>query len=133
MPIPSHVGEDERRLIGGFGQGWFITRKAWEDPNKREAAAALVTELTDNESIKLMIQAVGVGATPANIGEVEGLLPVQRRGTKLTGEMLDMALPTDSWMEKESWDIIMKGVQDLVNGQKSAEQVYEMMLESVNQ
>ncbi|MDR2045301.1 MAG: extracellular solute-binding protein [Clostridium sp.] len=36
-------------LIGGFSMGYYITRKAWEDPSKREAAVSFVSFMTGDE------------------------------------------------------------------------------------
>ena len=37
--------------IGGISTGFFITRRAWEDPEKREAAVAFVSRLTSDEVV----------------------------------------------------------------------------------
>lgn len=45
-------GTDRRKaadLIGGLSMGYYITRKAWEDPVKREAAVDFVRYMTSDE------------------------------------------------------------------------------------
>lgn len=38
-------------IIGGFSMGYYITRKAWEDPEKREAAISFISYMTSDEVI----------------------------------------------------------------------------------
>lgn len=47
-------GKGERKntdIIGGFSSGWYITTKAWEDPDKREAVVEFITYMTSNEAV----------------------------------------------------------------------------------
>ncbi len=41
--------------IGGISTGFFITRRAWNDPEKREAAAAFVSWLTSDEVVSAFV------------------------------------------------------------------------------
>ena len=38
-------------LIGGFSMGYYITAKAWEDPEKKEAAVSFVNYMTSDDMI----------------------------------------------------------------------------------
>lgn len=52
-------GTDARKatdLIGGLTSGYFITKKAWDDPDKRAAAVSFVTYMTSNETVSLFTQ-----------------------------------------------------------------------------
>ena len=44
--VPAQSGRKPSETIGGISTGYFITRKAWDDPEKREAAVAFVSQLT---------------------------------------------------------------------------------------
>lgn len=47
-------GKGERRasdIIGGFSSGWYITKKAWDDPDKRKAAVEFVTYMTSDQVV----------------------------------------------------------------------------------
>lgn len=45
--------------LSGFTSGWFITRKAWDDPEKRDAAVKYVMQHTSAESIDRYCQEAG--------------------------------------------------------------------------
>ena len=57
--------------IGGISMGYFITRKAWDDPRKREAAVKFVSHMTSDEVLSTFVTtevtALVNGAAPAGL------------------------------------------------------------------
>lgn len=49
--VPGQGNRKATDLIGGLSSGYFITRKAWDDPEKRDAAVSFVEYLTSDEQI----------------------------------------------------------------------------------
>ncbi|MDO5415803.1 MAG: extracellular solute-binding protein [Lachnospiraceae bacterium] len=52
-------GSDVRKasdLVGGLSMGYYITKKAWDDPAKREAAVDFVTHMTSDEVVPVFAQ-----------------------------------------------------------------------------
>lgn len=50
--IPSKgIGRKTTDLIGGFSMGYYITKKAWEDPEKKETAVNFVEYMTSDDMI----------------------------------------------------------------------------------
>ena len=55
MPMPAYAEDaDSRAFVGGTSMGFYLTRKAWEDPEKRDAVVALLSWLTQKESIRAL-------------------------------------------------------------------------------
>ena len=51
MPFPVYAGDaDPNAFIGGVSMGFYLSRKAWNDPNKRDAAVNLLAFLTNEEN-----------------------------------------------------------------------------------
>lgn len=51
MPFPTKAeNADPTAFIGGVSMGFYLTRKAWEDPAKRDQAVALLAYLTNADS-----------------------------------------------------------------------------------
>lgn len=53
LPVPTVSGES-RAVIGGVSMGFYLTRRAWEDPERRDAAVALLAWLTAPENVTLL-------------------------------------------------------------------------------
>lgn len=52
MPFPAYAKEaNGTAIIGGVSMGFYLTRKAWNDPSKRDAAVQLLAHLTCEESL----------------------------------------------------------------------------------
>ena len=51
MPMPSLDGQS-KAIIGGVSMGFYLTRRVWNDPTRRDAAVALLSWLTRPDHIK---------------------------------------------------------------------------------
>ncbi len=59
--VPAKEARKNTDIIGGLSMGWFITRKAWDDPEKRDMAVSFVNALTTDDVVNAM--AVGGAIT----------------------------------------------------------------------
>lgn len=51
MPFPAYAEDADRTaIIGGISMGFYLTRRAWEDPQRRDAAVQLLAYLTSAQS-----------------------------------------------------------------------------------
>lgn len=62
-------------MIGGISMGYFISQKAWNDPDKRAAAVAFVQHMTSDEVLSTFVTtevtALKNGASPADLNPLE--------------------------------------------------------------
>lgn len=54
--VPGNGDRKATDLIGGLSMGYYITRKAWEDPDKRAAAVDFVSYMTSDELVPVFAQ-----------------------------------------------------------------------------
>ena len=55
MPMPAYAqGADPKAFVGGTSMGFYLTRKAWEDPQRRDAAVQLLAWLTSKDSVRAL-------------------------------------------------------------------------------
>lgn len=66
--VPAQAGRLPTETVGGISTGYFITRKAWDDPDKREAAVAFVSQLTSDAVIEQFVttETTALAAPPAS-------------------------------------------------------------------
>lgn len=65
--VPGKGYRKNTDIIGGFSSGWYITTKAWENPDKRQAVVEFITHMTSNEAIS-DFASVAVSATTLKDG-----------------------------------------------------------------
>ncbi|MBE5796578.1 MAG: extracellular solute-binding protein [Clostridiales bacterium] len=55
MPMPAYAEDaDPQAFVGGTSMGFYLTRRAWEDPARRDAAVQLLAWLTGKDSVRAL-------------------------------------------------------------------------------
>jgi raffinose/stachyose/melibiose transport system substrate-binding protein len=63
--VPGKGARKATDIVGGLSSGWFITRKAWDDPVKRAVAVDFVKALTTDAVVNEMAAGTSVTALKA--------------------------------------------------------------------
>ena len=95
--VPGKGSRKATDLIGGLSSGYFITRKAWDDPAKRAAAVSFVEYLTSDEMVPKFAQhgasalknAPEVDASEFNSLQIKAM-NMMAGTTSLTGAVQDL-------------------------------------------
>ena len=51
--VPGNGDRKATDLVGGISMGYYITKKAWDDPEKRDAAVKFVEHMTSDEVVSV--------------------------------------------------------------------------------
>lgn len=54
--VPGNGDRKATDLVGGLSMGYYITKKAWDDPAKREAAVSFVSYMSSDEVVPVFAQ-----------------------------------------------------------------------------
>lgn len=94
--VPGKGDRATTETVGGISMGYYITKKCWDDPDKRAAAVDFITHMTSNETV---LKFAGTSLTALKDAEVAdtssftslGLAAVQFSSevTGLTGAVQD--------------------------------------------
>lgn len=114
-------GQNSRKAsdnIGGISMGYFITRKAWDDPEKRAAAVAFVEHMTSDSVLSTFVTtevtALKNGATPAGLNEIQtSAAAMCKKTSSVVGPVQDM-------LSKEARADLFANIKNVVTGQMSA-------------
>ena len=117
--VPGKGERSASEAIGGISMGYFITKKAWDDPDKREAAVEFVTQLTSDETLSTFVTtevtALVSGAKPA------GLNPLQQSAADANANITAIAGAVQDSLTAEARGDLFSNVQNVVTGKMSAE------------
>ncbi len=117
--VPGKGERSASEAIGGISMGYFITRKAWDDPAKREAAVEFVSQLTSDEVLSTFVTtevtALVNGASPA------GLNPLQQSAADANANITAIAGAVQDSLTAEARGDLFANVQNVVTGKMSAE------------
>lgn len=64
IAMPTMDAANYGAVVAGFSSGWYITKAAWDDADKKAAAMAYLMKMTSNEAIAALC-GPGIGGIPA--------------------------------------------------------------------
>ena len=115
LPVPRYRGESDA-VIGGVSMGFYLTRRAWDDPARRDAAVGLLAWLTEPENLARLSTDETSGALRAS---AEALLA---NAGALLGPVQD-DMNKDA---REAW--LLNCVPAVAEGDMSAEACWERVM-----
>jgi len=115
MPMPSLSGEGSA-IIGGVSMGFYLTRRAWDDPGRRDAAVGLLAWLTAPENLARLSLEQTTGALRAS---AQALM-------ENAGALLDPVQDDMNKDAREAW--LLNCVPAVADGAMTPEQCWEKVM-----
>lgn len=121
----------EGAAITGFSSGFYITKRAWEDPVKREVAVNFVLANTSDSQIIKYWNGNGTCSIPVTEGMFE-LTPLQISGQEYAASIQVPLSATDSRISHEAFTILKDNIIHISTGEAKAEDIINEMLKVHN-
>ena len=116
--VPAKGERKASEAIGGISMGYFITKKAWDDPAKQAAAVDFVKHMTSDEVMSTFVTtevtALKNGATPS------GLNPLQQSAADANANITGVVGAVQDTISSECKTDLFANVQNVVTGKMSA-------------
>ncbi len=116
-------------MVGGISSGFYITKKAWEDPDKRDAAVKFVMTHTSKASISTYWG--GNGQAAAAVDPLATMTPLGVSGLEYSSAATSISSPTDARISQEAYNTLIAGIVDVSTGAKSSADLLNEVL-SIN-
>jgi raffinose/stachyose/melibiose transport system substrate-binding protein len=107
-------------IIAGFSSGFYITKKAWNDPDKRKAAVDFVMTHTSTASIAKYWG--GAGTPAAACKTPTGLPKLMADGAKMAAAAKGFDSATDSRLKPEAYGTLLRSISDISTGKITAKE-----------
>lgn len=118
---PSKNGRENTEVVGGISMGYYITRRAWEDEARRDAAVQFVTAMTTdavvNQFSSTNLTALQKAQSVVGLSELERKAVTMKSGVTA---VLDSALEQ---MTTEERSALLLGVLSYFQGETTKEEV----------
>lgn len=122
-------GKGERKatdIIGGISMGYYITRQAWEDETKRDAAIKFIEYLTSDEVLSTFVTtevtALKNGAQP------QGLNELQMSAAGMCGGVTSIVGAAQDLLSAEARADLFANVKNIVTDKTPADEAIESAL-----
>ena len=121
--VPGKAERQANDAIGGISMGYFITRKAWDDPEMREAAVEFVFHMTSEEILSMFVTtevtALVNGAVPT------GLNTIQQSAADAIMELDTVVGAVQDAISGEAKRDLFANIQKVMTGQMDAKDAVE--------
>ena len=121
--------------ISGISSGYYITKKAWEDPAKRDAAVKFIEYMTTDEQVtKFSIATLAATALKNGIStEGADLTALEKDAVKFTSEFTGVTGAVQDNLSEAQREPIFGEMAAIVKGKTSAKDAVEAVLELVKE
>lgn len=128
--VPEQKVEDNT-MLAGISVGFYITRKAWEDPEKRDMAVEFVMAHTCQESAQRYWESIG-GASQATVEvtPIEDATPFARSIADYINSASVIVSPTDSRIG-DAYKTLVANIVKLSKGTMSSEDAINEALDTM--
>lgn len=129
VPMPSGPSgkKDPTAIVAGYSSGYYVSKSAYENNDKRDTVIQLVDHLIQASTIEAIAEANG-GVPAANV-TVPGLSPVAKAGHEMAANAKQLNMPIDSRLDPEAFNyIVSQGTPYIAADQKTAESVLEEVM-----
>lgn len=135
IPFPGVPGgkAEEGTIIGGMTSGFYITRRAWNDPARRDAAVKYVMAQTSPSAVQRYWENSGGTAVAATaVQPLAERTPLAESAMKYLKQAKRRVLPIDSRMEPTAYNELIRGIVNVSHGSPPRE-LLKKVLEICNE
>lgn len=127
FPVVPDGKAPEGFMVGGISSGFYITKKAWEDPDKKDAAVKFVMAHTSSEAVQKYWG--GNGQAGAKVEPVSDMTPLGISGFEYSSAATYICAPTDSRISQEAYNTLVAGIVDVSTGARTSKDLLDEVLE----
>ncbi len=125
--VPGQGDRKTTDMVGGLSMGYYITKKAWDDPAKRDAAVKFVEAMTTDEVVSTFgataITALKNGTTaPADADSL------MKAALAMTKGATGVAAAAEDGLSTESRAALFADVKNIVTGKTTAAEAIDACL-----
>lgn len=119
--VPSNGGDRKATdLIGGLSMGYYITTKAWEDPDKRAAAVSFVEYMTSDEVVPVFAQHTASALKNAPAVDESAFNPLQVKAMAMMSGVTSLTGAVQDIFQGDCRVSTFDGMPEIVTGRVSA-------------
>lgn len=127
-------GNGERKatdLIGGLSMGYYITKKAWDDPAKRDAAVKFVEYMTTNDMVAKFAEHTASALKEAPAVDEATFNSLQIKAMEMTAGVTSLAPAVQDLIITENRTPLFDGMPKIVTGKVTAKDAVQECLDLI--
>ena len=126
---PSQGDRGQNDIIGGISMGYYITRKAWDDPEKRDACVKFVETMTSDEATSAFANAGNVTALKNEVTPTGDTNPLLNSIFAMTASATSVTGATQDGLLGEQRDNLFSNIKNICTGEMTSADALQEMLD----
>lgn len=118
--VPGKGERPASDAIGGISMGYFITRKAWDDPEKRKAAVEFVFHMTSEEVLSTFVTTEVTALVNGPVST--GLNTIQQSAADTMTGLTGLVGAVQDMISGEAKSDLFSNIQEVVTGRMTPEE-----------
>jgi raffinose/stachyose/melibiose transport system substrate-binding protein len=118
--VPGNGDRKATDLIGGLSMGYYITKKAWDDPAKREAAVNFVEYMTSDEMVPVFAQHTATALKNTPKVDSSKFNSLQMKSIEMMGGVTSLTGAVQDLFNGECRVSTFDGMPEIVSGKVAA-------------
>ena len=118
--VPAKDARKASDLIGGLSMGYYITRKAWDDPEKRDAAVSFVNYMTSDKIVPIFAQHTATALKNAPEVDESTFNPLQVKAMKMMSGVTSLTGAVQDLFQGDCRVSTFDGMPEIVTGKVNA-------------
>lgn len=131
--VPGKDGRKATDLVGGFSMGYYITKKAWDDPEKRQAAVDFVTYMTSDEVVPAFAQHTASALKNAPKVDMSQFNSLQVKAMEMMSGVSSLTPAVQDIFQGQCRASTFDGMPQIVSGKTMAEEAVKEGLDVYHQ
>lgn len=127
--VPGKNTRKSTDIIGGLSSGYYITRKAWDDPDKRAAAVDFITYMTTDELVSKFAQYSATALKNGVTVDESQLSSLAQDGIKMAAGATSMTGALQNLIPTECRVPVFDGMPNLVSGTVDIKDAIQQVLD----
>ncbi len=119
--IPGKGDRKATDLIGGLSMGYYITKAAWDDPAKRDAAVSFVSHMTSDDVVPLFAQHTATALANAPAVDQTKFNSLQIKAMSMMSDVTSLTGAVQDIFNGDCRVSTFDGMPEIVTGATSAE------------
>lgn len=129
--VPGMNNRKTTDIIGGLSSGWYITKKAWDDPEKQKACVDFVTYMTSDEMVSKFASVSATALKNGSQVDQSTLSSLAVAGLDLVAGATGMTGAVQDQVTQENRVPVFNGMPDIVTGKTTAADAVAELLSMV--
>lgn len=130
--VPGQGNRKATDLVGGLSMGYYITTKAWEDPDKRAAAVSFVEYMTSDDIVPVFAQHTASALKNAPEVDESTFNPLQVKAMAMMSGVTSLTGAVQDIFQGDCRVSTFDGMPEIVTGKVSAIDAVQEGIEAYN-